>query len=87
MGFPHIERALAVRPRNFLHVEEQQFDHLSDALESGTHASEFATAWANGVAFATAADGLRGRPPWSVEWKGNQRPPGYEQIPAEITSS
>lgn len=84
MGFPNIERALAVRPRNFLHVEEQHFDHLSHALDSGTHTSEFATAWANGVAFGTAADGLRGRPPWSVEWKGNQRPPGYEQIPADL---
>ncbi|MCP4967586.1 MAG: hypothetical protein GY926_20425 [bacterium] len=84
MGFPDIERALAVRPRNFLHVEGQHFDRLNDALDAGIHSSEFATAWANGVAFGVAADGLRGRPPWSVEWKGNQRPPGYEQIPADL---
>lgn len=84
MGFPNIERALDVRPRNFLHVEGQHFDRLSDALGSGAHSNEFATAWANGIAFGTAADGLRGRPPWSVEWKGNQRPPGYEQIPADL---
>lgn len=84
MGFPNIERALAVRPRNFLNVAEQHFTNLSDALAGGTHAGEFTRAWDNGVAFARAADGLRGRPPWSVEWKGNQRPPGYEQIPADL---
>ena len=84
MGFPNIERALAVRPRSFLHVEEQHFARLSAALASGRHSNEFIRAWDNGVAFAHAADGLRGRPPWSVEWKGNQRPPGYEQIPADL---
>ncbi|MDH3755976.1 MAG: hypothetical protein OEU32_19100, partial [Acidimicrobiia bacterium] len=38
----------------------------------------------NGVVFARSNDGLRGRPPWSVEWKGPHRPPGYEQIPADL---
>ncbi len=84
MGFPNIERALAVRPRSFLHVEDQHFARLSEALASGQHTNEFVRAWDNGVEFARAADGLRGRPPWSVEWKGNQRPPGYEQIPADL---
>ncbi len=84
MGYRDVEQALAVRPRNFLHVEDTHFAGLSDALASGEYANEFKTAWDNGIAFARAADGLRGRPPWSVEWKGNQRPPGYEQIPADL---
>lgn len=84
MGFPDVARALQVRPRNFLNVEDQHYDALTEVFASDEYTSEFATAWENGVAFARAADGLRGRPPWSVEWKGNQRPPGYEQIPADL---
>ncbi|MDJ0955059.1 MAG: hypothetical protein QNJ81_15375 [Acidimicrobiia bacterium] len=84
MGFPSVGRALEVRPRNFLNVEERHYEALGEAHDSGEFAAEFSRAWENGVAFARAADGLRGRPPWSVEWKGNQRPPGYEQIPADL---
>lgn len=84
MGFPSIARALEVRPRNFLNVAEPHYDALRDSFTTGQYAAEFDRAWENGVSFARAADGLRGRPPWSVEWKGNQRPPGYEQIPADL---
>lgn len=84
MGFPNIERALEVRPRGLLHVGLEQYEMLSAELEKGEFDHEFRTAWANGVAFARAQDGLRGRPPWAVEWKGNHRPPGYEQIPADL---
>lgn len=84
MGFPSVERALDVRPRSFLHVADSHYDALSAGLASGRFSHEFRRAWENGAAFARAADGLRGRPPWSVEWKGNQRPPGYEQIPADL---
>ena len=41
-------------------------------------------AWANGVVFARSDEGLRGRPVWRLEWKGKHRPPGYEQIPADL---
>ena len=84
MGFPSIARALEVRPRNFLNVAETHYEALGESFTSDVFAAEFERAWENGVAFARAADGLRGRPPWSVEWKGNQRPPGYEQIPADL---
>jgi hypothetical protein len=84
MGFPNIERALEVQPRGLLHVGPEQYEMLTAELESGKFDHEFSTAWANGVAFAEAQDGLRGRPPWSVEWKGNHKPPGYEQIPADL---
>ena len=84
MGFPSIAQALDVRPRNFLNVRDEHYKGLSESFASGQFSGEFERAWDNGVAFARAADGLRGRPPWSVEWKGNQRPPGYEQIPADL---
>ncbi|MDJ0663045.1 MAG: hypothetical protein QNJ75_00710 [Acidimicrobiia bacterium] len=84
MGFPNVARALEVRPRNFLNVENEHYSALGESYASEQFTAEFDRAWENGVAFAQAADGLRGRPPWSVEWKGNQRPPGYEQIPADL---
>jgi hypothetical protein len=84
LGFPDVERALAVRPRAMLNVGPEQYDVLDAAYADRRHAAVFARAWDNGVAFARSADGLRGRPPWSLEWKGNHRPPGYEQIPADL---
>ncbi|MBI2864936.1 MAG: hypothetical protein HYX94_10300 [Chloroflexi bacterium] len=42
------------------------------------------TAWNRGSEFRRAREGLRGRPPLAVEWKGYQKPPGYEYIPADI---
>lgn len=84
MGFPDVDRALEVQPRTMLHVESRHFDTLAVALEAGEYSHEFEVAWDNGVAFARADEGLRSRPPWSVEWKGNHKPPGYEQIPADL---
>lgn len=83
-GFPDIERALAARPRFITNVDDAVYDRLDDAFASGAEARLFRMAWDNGRVFARADDGLRGRPPWSVEWKGPHRPPAYEQIPADL---
>jgi len=84
LGYRDLKQALEVRPGHILHVEGDHFDRLDAARQAGHHQAEFTTAWANGAAFARADDGLRGRPPWSIEWKGPHRPPGYEQIPADL---
>jgi len=84
LGFPDVERALAVRPRALVNVGPAEYDALDSAYADRSHAGIFERAWDNGVAFAQSTDGLRGRPPWSLEWKGNHRPPGYEQIPADL---
>ncbi len=84
LGFPDIDRALTVRPAWFHHVTEQQFDRLGDARSSGEHDAEFETAWDNGRLFLHSSDGLRGRVPDRVEWKGPHKPPGYEQLPADL---
>ena len=83
-GFRDLSRALAARPRFITNVDDDVFDLLDDAYAAGSHAEVFETAWANGQRFARADDGLRGRPPWSVEWKGPHKPPAYEQIPADL---
>ncbi|MEZ5167415.1 MAG: hypothetical protein R2695_13345 [Acidimicrobiales bacterium] len=83
-GFRDLERALAARPRFIVNVDDAVYDRLDAAFAAGTHDTVFRTAYANGAVFARADDGLRGRPPWLVEWKGPHRPPAYEQIPADL---
>ena len=84
LGYRDLKQALEVRPGHILNVTDEHFDRLDAARGAGRHDHEFETAWANGSAFARATQGLRGRPPWSIEWKGPHRPPGYEQIPADL---
>ncbi len=83
-GFPSVEHALDVRPESFLGVSVAEYDRLVDVNAGGAEAHLFATAWRNGTQFARSTEGLRGRPPWVVEWKGSHRPPGYDQIPADL---
>lgn len=84
LGYRELDHALGVRPRLVSNVTEAHFDRLSEAREAGRHTDEFETAWANGQRFADSEEGLRGRPPWWLEWKGPHRPPSYEQIPADL---
>ena len=84
LGFASLEHAITVRSALVRNVETVHFERLEDAFAQGTHRREFVVAWANGEAFARSNDGLRGRPPWQVEWKGPHKPPGYEQIPADL---
>lgn len=84
LGYKDLDTALEVRPGHISHVDDAAFDRLAEARAGGDYANEFETAWSNGSLFARSTDGLRGRPPWSVEWKGPHKPPGYEQIPADL---
>ncbi len=84
LGFASLDRALAVRPRTVLNVEQEHYDRLDQARIAGQFEREFDVAWRNGVEFARSAEGLRGRPPWWLEWKGGHRPPGYDQLPADL---
>ena len=83
-GYPSIEHALSVQPPAFAGVESAQYANLLSAFKNGVARELFETAWRNGTQFARSAEGLRGRPPWTVEGKGSHRPPGYEQIPADL---
>jgi len=84
LGYNSLERALSVRPRAVVNVSDENFDRIEAAWVEGDHAREFETAWQNGWIFARSEDGLRGRPPWLLEWKGPHKPPGYEQVPADL---
>ena len=57
------------------------WERLDGLHRAGEHRQEFAAAWANGQAFLRSEDGLRGRPPQLVEWKGPTQAPGDEVVP------
>jgi hypothetical protein len=84
MGFPNVDRALAVRPNWFHNVTTDEYDLLSDERATGDFDADFAMAWEHGSRFLASANGLRGRVPDRVEWQGPGKPPGYDQIPADL---
>jgi hypothetical protein len=81
-GAASVERALLERP--VANVGDDVSERLVERFEAGQHRVEFAAAWANGRAFLHAAEGLGGRPPRLVEWKGPTQAPGDEAVPADL---
>ncbi|MGH9210638.1 MAG: hypothetical protein ACRD2C_08135 [Acidimicrobiales bacterium] len=65
-------------------MSPEHWDLLADLHRGGLYRQEFQAAWQNGVAFLAATDGLRGRLPLVVEWRGGQRQPGDEPVPADL---
>jgi len=75
---------LARRHRAVINVSDASWVALVQARDTGQYAESFRTAFENGRAFLRATDGLRGRPPLRIEWKGGHRPPGDDVIPADL---
>lgn len=84
LGHTELDRALGQRPAQLLNVAADDWDRLTELRSDNAYAAEFESAWANGRAFLQSERGLRRRPPVRVEWKGYQRAPAYEQIPADL---
>jgi hypothetical protein len=76
--------AIARRPPEMVSVSPELWTLLERAAAGADLAGDFDAAFANGEAFFVAADGLRGRRPAVVEWKGAQRAPGDEVVPADL---
>jgi hypothetical protein len=81
---PDLSRALTVRPVELANVPDEVWEQLIEMHAAALYSVPFDTAFANGVAFLDAVDGLRGRRPRLVEWKGPHRPPGDDVIPADL---
>jgi hypothetical protein len=81
-GAPDLAAALAARA--VANVTDDVWARLVELERAGQHRQEFAAAWANGRAFLAADDGLRGRSPRIVEWKGPTQAPGDEVVPADL---
>ena len=86
LGCDSVQEALAAPtpPPELRNVDEQVWDRLRDAHAGREHAGEFLAAFNNGRALLRADDGLRGRIPLTVEWKGSHRDPADDAVPADL---
>jgi hypothetical protein len=84
VGHEGLAAALSARPAELVDVAPAQWDLLGEAWAGGRHREAFEAAWANGAAFLAAREGLRGRRPLVVEWKGSTRAAGDEALPVDL---
>jgi hypothetical protein len=84
LGLPSLDEALATRPPAMVSMAPADWNRLAEVRAGGGFDADFASAWANGHAFLTARDGLRGRVPLTVEWKGSHKAPGDEVAPVDL---
>ena len=85
LGGPSPDEGLGPEPPPELrNVDPDTWERLRSAAEAGAHRAEFLAAWNNGRALLRAGDGLRGRTPALVEWKGGHRDPGDLPVPADL---
>ena len=83
-GAESLDHALFSLPPSFHGFDVAARVQLMRVRLEGRHRALLDAAWANGRAFFEAEDGLRGRVPRLVEWKGPHKPPGYDSLPADL---
>jgi hypothetical protein len=84
LGHGDVDEVLSARPAVMRSLSPEHWDQLASVRAGGAYDNEFHAAWLNGRAFLTARDGLRGRQPESVEWKGVVRGSGDEVAPVDL---
>ncbi|MGA2933158.1 MAG: hypothetical protein ABSE98_13870 [Acidimicrobiales bacterium] len=84
LGLSGIDDAVRSRTPVMHSLSPEMWERLARLRAGGAYDAEFHAAWANGQAFLAAADGLRGRLPKVVEWKGTGRAPGDEVAPIDL---
>jgi hypothetical protein len=84
LGHGTVEEALRSRPAVMHSLSPERWNHLQHLRDGGAFDADFHAAWENGRAFLAARDGLRGRVPQVVEWKGTMRAPGDEVAPIDL---
>ena len=84
LGLAGIDESVRSRTPVMHSLSPEMWERLERLRAGGAYDGEFHAAWANGQAFLTAADGLRGRLPQVVEWKGTGRAPGDEVAPIDL---
>jgi hypothetical protein len=84
LGLAGIDEAVRARTPVMHSLSPEMWERLAGLRAGGAYDAEFHAAWANGQAFLAADDGLRGRLPKVVEWKGTGRAPGDEVAPIDL---
>jgi hypothetical protein len=84
LGADDLDGLLVTRPAVMRSLSPEDWDTLALLRAGGSFDPDFHAAWENGRAFLAAQDGLRGRRPAVVEWKGGQRAPGDEVAPVDL---
>ncbi len=84
LGLAGVDEALRQRTAVMHSLSPEMWERLDGLRSGGAYDAEFHSAWANGQAFLRAVDGLRGRPPRVIEWKGTGRAPGDEVAPIDL---
>jgi hypothetical protein len=84
LDYGSIDEAVHARPELLANVSREHWQRLADSLADRRNRATFEAAWANGKALARARDGLRGRTPIIVEWKGPHRSVGDEIAPVDL---
>ena len=84
LGDTDVDLALRTRSSVMRSLSPEDWDQLDTARAGGAFDAEFHAAWENGRAFLSATDGLRGRLPEVIEWKGVVRATGDEVAPVDL---
>jgi len=71
-------------PAELCNVDDATWERLRAVWQRGNRRQDFHAGFRNGEVFTASADGLRGRPPARVEWRGPTREPGDGAIPADL---
>jgi hypothetical protein len=79
-----LEDVLTTRPSELINVPDRTWSLIADVCAVPAYAAIVEPSFANGFAFFEAEEGLRGRVPLRVEWKGPHRAPGDDVVPADI---
>jgi hypothetical protein len=84
LGNDDLDEVLRARPPVMRSLSPDDWDRLGSVRAGGAYDTEFHASWLNGAAFLAARDGLRGRRPEAVEWKGAIRGSGDEVAPVDL---
>src|SRR6202451_484431 len=84
LGLADVDESVRSRTPVMHSLSPEMWERLERLRAGGAYDAEFHAAWANGRAFLSAGDGLRGRLPQVVEWKGTGRAPGDEVAPIDL---
>ena len=84
LGLSDIDQAIRSCSATMHSLSPEKWQHLARLRSGGAFDAEFHASWENGRAFLCADDGLRGRLPQIVEWKGTGRAPGDEVAPIDL---